>query len=153
VLRPLALEEEIARALLDALDPAARDRAVVTTKAPADIISARAPRAAAIEPLGVPASALAGTARDLVDRLVGVYLDRLAPDLARVEAARIDPGRLHFAWAGPVERGHGHYYRVQANDLLIEYDNTQDGANHAHTVLRRPDRDFGGDPLAEHRRT
>jgi hypothetical protein len=151
VLRPLALEEEVARALLDALDPAARDRAVVTTRAPADILSARAPRAAAIEPWGVPAHTLGGTARDLLDRLVDGYLDRLVPDLARAEAGRIDRDRLHFAWAGPVERGHGHYYRVQADDLLIEYDNTQDGANHAHTVLRRPDRDFGGDPLARHR--
>jgi hypothetical protein len=150
VLRPLALEEEVARALLDAMEPAQRERAVVTTQAPADIISARAPRAAVVEPLGVPARELDRGARDLLDRLVDVYLDRLVPDLARAEAGRIDPGRLHFAWAGPVERGRGHYYRVQANDLLIEYDNTQDGANHAHTVLRRPGRDFGGDPLAEH---
>jgi hypothetical protein len=150
VLRPLALEEEIARALLDALDPALRGQAVVDTRAPSDILSARAPRAVAVEPLGVPAHKLAGTARDLLDRLVGVYLDRLAPDLTRAESARIDPDSLHFAWAGPGEPGHGHYYRVQATDLLIEYDNTQDGANHAHTVLRRPARDFGGDPLAEH---
>ncbi|MEN3309000.1 MAG: hypothetical protein V7603_5202 [Micromonosporaceae bacterium] len=150
VLRPLALEEEVARALLDALDPAQRGQAMVAAQAPADILSARSPRAAAIEPLGVPAHRLGPTPRALLDRLVGVYLDRLAPDLARAEAARLDPGRLHFAWAGPGEPGHGHYYRVQATDLLIEYDNTQNGANHAHTVLRRPGRDFGGDPLADH---
>jgi Protein of unknown function (DUF3500) len=150
VLRPLALEEELARALLDALDPAQRGQAVVADTAPADIISGPRPRAVAVEPLGVPAHHLAPAARTLLDRLVAVYLDRLAPDLARAEAARLDPREVHFAWAGPTRPGHGHYYRVQAADLLIEYDNTQNGANHAHTVLRRPERDFGGDPLAEH---
>jgi hypothetical protein len=44
-----------------------------------------------------------------------------------------------------------HYYRIQGDDLLIEYDTTSDG-NHAHTVLRRPRSDFGDDVLAEHYR-
>jgi hypothetical protein len=43
-----------------------------------------------------------------------------------------------------------HYYRIQGDDLLIEYDNTTDDGNHAHTVLRRPRGDFGGDILAAH---
>ena len=45
--------------------------------------------------------------------------------------------------------GPRHYYRVQGDDLLIEYDTTDNG-NHAHTVLRRPRSDFGEDVLAEH---
>ena len=57
---------------------------------------------------------------------------------------------LHFAWAGGLTPGSGHYYRVQGPDLLVEYDNTQNGANHAHTVLRRPRSDFGDDVLAAH---
>jgi uncharacterized protein DUF3500 len=73
------------------------------------------------------------------------------PELAAVEAARLRPAELHFAWAGPPEPGHGHYYRIQGPDLLIEYDNTQNQANHAHTVLRRPLSDFGDDVLAAHR--
>ena len=39
---------------------------------------------------------------------------------------------------------------MQGDDLLIEYDNTQEDGNHAHTVLRRPRSDFGADILAEH---
>jgi Protein of unknown function (DUF3500) len=150
VLRPLALEEEVARELLAVLDPAQRALAVLDGPAPADILSAQTARAHPVEPLGVPGHRLARPARELLDRLLGVYLDRLVPELAGAEAARIEPGSLHFAWAGPVAPGHGHYYRLQASDLLIEYDNTQDGANHAHTVLRRPAGDFGGDPLAAH---
>lgn len=57
---------------------------------------------------------------------------------------------MHFAWAGPTRPGQRHYYRVQGDDLLIEYDNTSDDGNHAHTVLRRPASDFGADILATH---
>ena len=65
------------------------------------------------------------------------------------EAARLDGSDLHFAWEGPLTPGARHYYRVQGDDLLIEYDTTADG-NHAHTVLRRPRGDFGDDVLAAH---
>ena len=41
-----------------------------------------------------------------------------------------------------------HYYRVQGARLLAEYDNTQRGVNHVHTVWRDLDDDFGGDVLA-----
>jgi hypothetical protein len=152
VLRPLAPEEDVARALLDALPARAKARAVVATTAPDDIISYTHPRAPEkLDPLGVPAGQLGPTARALLDQLIAVYLDRLAPDLAAAEAARLTGKELHFAWAGPEQPGSGHYYRIQGPDLLIEYDNTQNDANHAHTVLRRPLSDFGDDVLAAHR--
>jgi hypothetical protein len=151
VVRPLALEEELARGLLDAMDPAGRAAAVVDDTAPDDIRSEQAARVRApIAPLGIPAHRLAAPARDLLDRLLAVYLDRLPAALARAEADRLERRELHFAWAGPLHRGAGHYYRVQGPDLLIEYDNVQNDANHAHTVLRRPASDFGGDVLAAH---
>jgi hypothetical protein len=152
VVRPLAPEEEVARALLDAMGPHERAVAVTADRARDDIASEQQPRAyAPVTPLGVPAHRLGPTARALLDRLVAIYLDRLPPALAGQEADRIDRRELHFAWEGPLHPGAGHYYRVQAPDLLIEYDNTQDDANHAHTVLRRPDSDFGGDVLTAHR--
>jgi hypothetical protein len=151
VLRPLAPEEDLGRALLDALGPRERDQAVVSGTAPDDIISythAGAPDKT--EPLGVPAGRLGATARALLDHLLGLYLDRLRPELAGAEAARLRTAELHFAWAGGLHPGSGHYYRIQGPDLLVEYDNTQNGANHAHTVLRRPHSDFGDDVLATH---
>ena len=57
---------------------------------------------------------------------------------------------LHFAWAGSLKRGEAHYFRVQGGDVLVEYANTQNNANHAHLVLRCPKRDFGRDLLKEH---
>jgi hypothetical protein len=153
VSRPLAPEEDLARALLDALGPAGRSAAVVADQAPYDIRSATSPRAQrALEPLGVAASAVDSTARAALDQLVALYLDRLPAELAREQAARVAGGEMHFAWEGPLAPGARHYYRVQGEDLLIEYDNTSDDANHAHTVLRRPSGDFGDDILAAHYR-
>ncbi len=152
VVQPLAAEEDLARALLEAMGPNARADAVTSSAAPADILSGQKPRVdAGITPLGVRGDRLGPTARSLLAHLAALYLDRLPPDLSRLEAERLDTRELHFAWEGSAQPGSGHYYRLQGPDLLIEYDNTQDDANHAHSVLRRPDSDFGGDPLAAHR--
>ena len=153
VSRPLAPEEDLARGLLDALGPGGREQAVVSASAPRDIRTARSPRlAGALEPAGIGSGALGPGAAALLRQLAAVYLDRLPASLARREARRIDAAELYFAWEGPVTPGGPHYYRVQGDDLLIEYDNTQDDANHAHTVLRRPRSDFGDDVLAGHYR-
>jgi hypothetical protein len=152
VSRPLAPEEDLGRALVQDLGPAGRRVAVVSDRAPADIRTSVRPDAGqALQPLGIPAGRLGPTARALLDQLVAVYLDRLPGELASREAARIAGGELHFAWEGPITPGTQHYYRVQGDDLLIEYDNTDNDGNHAHTVLRRPRSDFGSDILALHR--
>jgi uncharacterized protein DUF3500 len=148
---PLAPEEDMAHALLEELGPGGRDIAVVAGRAPADIRSSTKARVTGeLEPRGIAASQLGPTARALLDQLVALYLDRLHGELAARQAARLEPGDLHFAWEGATRRGTRHYYRVQGDDLLIEYDNTQDDGNHAHTVLRRPLGDFGDDILAAH---
>jgi Protein of unknown function (DUF3500) len=150
VSRPLGPEEDLVRALLDAMGPQGRSAAVVAGRAPADIHTATSPRAREnIEPFGVAATDLGPGARAVLAQLVAVYLDRLPAGLAAREASRLAAADLHFAWEGPLTPGSRHYYRVQGDDLLIEYDTTDDG-NHAHTVLRRPRSDFGGDVLAAH---
>ena len=150
VSRPLGPEEDLVRALLDAMGPQARSAAVVAGQAPADIRTGTSPRASqGIEPPGVPATGLGPAARALLAQLVALYLDRLPAELADRQAARLGGSELHFAWEGPLTPGARHYYRVQGDDLLIEYDTTADG-NHAHTVLRRPRSDFGDDVLAAH---
>jgi uncharacterized protein DUF3500 len=152
VTRPLAAEEDLGRALLEAAGPAARDGLVVAGEAPGDIRSSVSPRAPRrLEPAGIAASQLPPGARAVLDQLVAVYLERLPAELAAREAARVAGGELHVAWSGPVLPGTRHYYRIQGEDLLIEYDNTTEDGNHAHTVLRRPHGDFGEDVLARHR--
>jgi len=153
VARPLGPEQDLGLALLDALDPQARAVAVVAGTAPADIRSATSAQAQQLlSPRGVAASAMASGPRALLDELVSLYVGRLAPGLAGPEMARLAGGDLHFAWEGPTSAGTWHYYRIQADDLLIEFDNTTPDGNHAHSVLRRPRGDFGADILAAHYR-
>ena len=144
VLRPLAVEEDLAHELMLPLDARTRARLVVADEAPYDIHSGPKPTATVLEPLGVPRADLPPDARDLLDRLTDVYLSRV-PEQTR-------PGKsdLRFAWEGPLGPGTRHYYRIQGDDLLIEFDNTTEGSGHAHTVLRRPRGALGAARLAEH---
>ena len=107
-------------------------------------------------PKGLSASGLDASQRDVLRALLAVYLERLPDDLADREAAKFaadaDLDALAFAWAGGLEPGEPHYYRVHGGALLVEYDNTQRGVNHVHAVWRDLARDFGGDVLAEHYR-
>jgi hypothetical protein len=58
--------------------------------------------------------------------------------------------QIRFAWAGPTALGEGHYYRIRAPEFLIEYDNTREDANHAHSVWRHLRHDWGADLLRDH---
>ena len=104
------------------------------------------------DPKGLSVGSLTEDQRAIVVAVLDAYLDRLPTDVADEEKSRAMDGldRLHFVWAGGLERGQPHYYRLQGSELLIEYDNTQRDANHVHTVWRDLRHDFGGDALAEH---
>ena len=85
--------------------------------------------------------------------LIIAYLDNhpadaIADTVAEMKAA--DLGKIHFAWAGGLNKGDPHYFRVQGETFLMEYANTQNNANHAHAVWRDFKNDFGRDLLKEH---
>ena len=104
-------------------------------------------------PKGVAAVELDTAQRELVRALLGAYLGRVPAEVSPL--ARYDDDavldQVHLAWAGPTAPGEPHYYRLQGPRLLVEWDNTQRGANHAHSVWRDPAADFGLDVLAHHR--
>ncbi|GAA3168188.1 DUF3500 domain-containing protein [Blastococcus jejuensis] len=105
------------------------------------------------EPRGVPAAELDAEQRTALRALLGTYLERVPPEVSPLRRYDDDAAldAVFFAWAGPTEPGAPHYYRLQGPRLLIEWDNTQRGANHAHSVWRDPAADFGLDVLARHR--
>lgn len=151
VVAPLNLEEQLARALLSELDPGNRALAVVSDVAPDDIRTRSAARVdSAVEPSGVPMARLRPAAAQLLRDLMALYLRRFRDDISVHQLLDPKPDEVFFAWEGHPEPGHGHYYRIQADNLLIEYDNTANDANHIHSVIRRPSGDFGEDPLADH---
>ena len=152
--RALDGEETLARVLLGTLSAAQRQVAVVDPVAPPDILSGTGRRADLGEVrTGIRFDQLEGTQREGFERLVRHYLERADAEIAAAEWARVRAtglDSLTFAWAGPDEPGRGHYYAIRAPNLLIEYDNTQNGANHIHAIWRDPGNDWGEDLLAAH---
>jgi len=152
-LRVLGPEEDAARALLVSLDTTQRAMAMIDSVAPNDIVTAAKVNIDPLAPAGVPASALTPPQRALLRQLIDVYVGFMADDIAAERLARIDAagwGTVAFAWSGSSVRGQKHYYRVQGPTFLIEYDNTQNDANHVHSVWRDFNGDFGEDLLREH---
>jgi len=90
---------------------------------------------------------------DLLRTLIKEYVFRYRPELAERDLKKIESAgleKLFFAWAGATEVGQGHYYRIQGPSFLMEYDNTQNNANHIHAVWRDLESDFGEDLLRKH---
>jgi hypothetical protein len=144
VVAPLGPEEQVGFELLHALSSEELAAAVTSDQAPHDIATRNLPRLEGPLPSeGVP-GALDGRAAACAEALLATYLARF-PD----GALRPDPGDATFAWAGGREPGTG-YYRIAGPRVLIELDNTQNGANHVHTVVRDPQAVFGDDLLAAH---
>jgi hypothetical protein len=153
-LQVLREEEALARELLGALDTDQLEVAVVSAHAPDDIATRHDPVAdPAVVPSGLRYEALDPDQAARLERLVRWYLGRASEPVAeQAWRAVVDEGlkSVSFAWAGSTSPGDRHYYAVKGETFLLEYDNTQDGANHAHTVWRDLRRDWGTDLLAEH---
>jgi len=105
------------------------------------------------EPKGVPAVDFDAEQREMLRALLGAYLDRAPAGVSPLQSYDDEAAlnAVHFAWAGGTAPDEPHYYRLQGPRLLIEWDNTQNDANHAHSVWRDPTSDFGLDVLARHR--
>jgi Protein of unknown function (DUF3500) len=151
--RLLANEEDLGRSLVHSLDDAQRSRAIISKTAPPDILTGneRRVRLERIEGLAVADMTL--KQRELFMDVLGEYLGNVEPEIAKARYARIEEtgiGELHFAWAGSMDEGRPHYYRIHGPTVLIEYDNTQDDANHIHSVWRDLENDFGEDLLRSH---
>ena len=152
-LRVLGAEEDLARGLLQSLTDAQRAKAVVSPDAPDDILTSNARKAGIQADLGIAHAELSSEQRGLLLALIDEYASAQPKALAEARLTRIRSaglGTVKFAWMGGLSRGQRHYYRVQGPTFLIEYDNTQNDANHIHAVWRDFNGDWGTDLLAEH---
>ena len=143
-LRALGDEHDAGWAVLDSLSDAQRREAVISSRTYGDIVTSNREKVDPLEAAGLLASKLDERQRALVWKIVELYAASFEPGLAAARLARARSGgidALRFAWAGSTTRGAPHYYRVQGALFLIEYDASQDGGNHIHTVWR----DFAGD--------
>ncbi|MEU4389422.1 DUF3500 domain-containing protein [Kribbella sp. NPDC023855] len=153
-LRTLAAEQDLGFEFLNSLEAGQRELAIVSEKAPDDILTRFDPIADPKVLLrGLPYGELKPEQRQLFSLLIGQYIGRAAGPIGLQTWQDITEHgieRLTFAWAGATEPGGGHYYSIAGPTFLAEYDNTQDNANHIHSVWRDLRNDWGRDLLAAH---
>lgn len=151
--RVLGREEDLGRSLVQSLNPAQRQVAILSPTAPPEIITGNERQVAIGDETGIPYAQLNPDQQGMLLTLIGAYAGAQPEEIARERLEKIHREGLpsvRFAWLGGLEKGDGHYYRIQGKTFLIEYDNTQNNANHIHTVWRDFKGDFGRDVLAEH---
>ena len=153
-LRTLPGTEDLARAVLEALDPERLAVAIVDDVPPSDILTRYDPVA---DPdrirRGLAYGDMSVQQQEHLATLIRHYLDRVTPEASEVawnDILQAGIERTTFSWAGPTQRGQGHYYAIAGPTFLVEYDNTQNGANHIHSVWRDLRHDWGEDLLAGH---
>ena len=151
-MRVLESEEVLGRALLKSFEN--RNSVVIMAEAPRDIATTTDRRVKLGAPAGVSHAEMNAAQREALLALVSHYAERMRREVAQSTLERIrDAGveNIYFAWAGSNAPGEPHYYRIHGPSFLIEYDNTQNDANHIHTVWRNLDADFGDvDLLSDH---
>jgi hypothetical protein len=152
-LRVLGAEEDLGRQFVKTLTSEQQKVAIITNSAPNEIITGNSRKAQLLNPPGVAAADMTPSQKELLVNLVREFAFRHRAELAEQDLAKIQQAgwdKLHFAWAGGLEPGEGHYYRIQGPTFLVEFDNTQNNANHIHTVWRDFENDFGEDVLRKH---
>ena len=137
---------------MKSLNDEQRKEAVILAEAPKEILN-DPKRVEPTNPEGLAQGKLTPDQQAALMKLIKEYLFRCRPDVAAEDLAKIEKaglGKIHFAWAGGFELGQPHYYRVQGGHFVLEYDNTQNDANHVHSVWRDFDHDFDNDLLKAH---
>ena len=149
----LEVEEFAARELRNSLTTEQAKKAVIANKAPRDILTAALPEAKAIKTSGSAYRDLNKIQQAQLTKLIKEYINRhravvAKEDLAKIEKVGLE--KIYFSWAGSTKQFEPHYYRIQGPTFLLEYANTQNGANHIHATWRDFNGDFGRDVLREH---
>ena len=151
--RTLGHETDLSYALIRSLGEAERARAIIARSSLGNIITEPGREDALRERQGLPLAAMDEGGRNLALELLGIYAGNLRGELAAAELARVREAgvdAIHFAWGGPLEEGHPNYWRLHGPITLVEYDNTQNNANHIHSVWHDLTNNWGRDLLREH---
>ncbi len=154
-LRVLKAEEDLGFELLNSLTQSQKQKAIFQSEAFSDIVTTNSAKATPLNPTGIFAKDITLEQKTILNKLIAAYLSSMPPKLAKLRMNKIrseDMDSLCFGWAGDTIPGKPHYYRIQGKTFLIEFDNTQNNANHIHTVWRDFNGDYGLDLLKEHYR-
>lgn len=152
-MRILKSEEDLGFELVNSMNEEQKKQAIFQTDAFAEIITRNAKQVKPLDAVGILAKEMVHDQKVLLNKLIVVYLSNMPDSVAKKRMAKIvkeDMDDIRFGWAGATESGKPQYYRIQGKTFLIEFDNTQNNANHIHTVWRDFNGDFGEDLLMEH---
>ena len=152
-LRVMKTEEDLGFGLVNSLTPAQKSTAIFQVQAFHDIVTTNSLQVTPLKTAGIIAGKMTNMQKQLLVKLVLAYLLPLPSEIAIARMKKItaeDVNQICFGWAGGTQQGEPHYYRVQGKTFLIEFDNTQNNANHIHAVWRDFNGDFGQDLLKEH---
>ncbi|MBV8881571.1 MAG: DUF3500 domain-containing protein, partial [Planctomycetaceae bacterium] len=152
-LRVLGNDEEMGRSIVKSMTDEQKAVAVFTKDAPKEMILVPKEKIRRLDPVGIGWSKLDAKQQAAVWTLIQEYANRLRGELAEQDLGKIEKAgkdQISFGWAGGLERGEPHYYRVQGPSFVIEYDNVQNNANHVHSVWHDPTSNFGEDLLRAH---
>jgi len=144
-LRTLADLEDRALRLLQALTDDQKKVAITAEKAPADIRAANTPQPPTEAAEGIAYGQLDDVQKPMLQALVEAYAADMTPEVASAwldEIKKVGPENVRFSWTGAPDRNSGHAYKVQGPTFLVEFNNTQNNANHVHAVWRNMLGDF-----------
>jgi len=144
-LRVLGRREDLARSILKAASEDQQSEIWISKEAPHDIRGAGAPQAEIGDPVGVASGDMNPEQQELMRELVGEYLSAMPTSVVRRRVKEIEEGGLeniYFAWWGGSELNEPHHYVIQGPTFVIEYNNTQNEANHVHSIWRNLSGDF-----------
>ena len=144
-IRVLGPEEDLARQVLKLCSPAQQEIAWIDKKAPDDLRGGGVAQPETTAPVGLSISKMSGDQKKLMRTLLTEYLKNMPADVEAERRAAINKAgleKIFFAWWGSEKLNERHYYRVQGPTFLIEYNNTQNSANHVHSIWRNLSGDF-----------
>lgn len=144
-IRVLGPEEDIARQILKLCTPEQQKLAWISKTAPDEVPGPGAAQAEIGPAVGLPFDKMSDDQQKLLEDLLGEYLKNLPSSIEqerRMEIRQADMNHIHFAWWGDGDLHQRHHYRVQGPTFVIEYNNTQNNANHVHSMWRSLKGDF-----------
>jgi hypothetical protein len=147
--RTLPEAEDLAKDLFRALDDEQKKAAYQNKEFPE--IEGQTPAPHPGERRGLPAARMTEPQRAILWKLIRAYAGRMPAEVAEAELGQVQKDGIdavHFAYAGGLELGKPHTYRIQGPSFVIEFLNVQDDsahnpANHIHSAWRNIKGDFG----------
>ena len=159
--RVFQTEERQGLALMRALTPEQRQRAIIASELPTEVFTAAFRDNVEMRYQGIVSGDLTTMQQRMLLDVLDTYVGRIRPGHsdARRNEVRRHLNHTYFAWIGSNDEDGVFYYRVHSPVILIEFDhqrgiafdNDAPSRHHVHTVVRTPNgNDYGRDLLRQH---